>query len=63
MLLCAQALGRRYHLSVTERVFSAGCDRRRKCFLVGYVTAMASSCEFAAVRNIVEFIVTIHMTA
>lgn len=49
-------------MSVTERVFSAGCDRRRKCFLVGYVTAMASSCEFAAVRNIVEFIVTIHMT-
>lgn len=55
-----------YHLSGFERVFLVVYviyDIRRKCFLICYVVALASSCEFALVRNIMEFIVKIHMTA
>lgn len=38
-------------------------DTRRKYFLAYYVIAVVSSCEFASVKNIREFILKIHVRA
>lgn len=63
LLLCVQAVSPVCNREVVFSCLCMTCDTRRKYFLACYVIAVVSSCEFASVKNIREFILKIHVRA